>query len=233
MATRSFTYQFTCIQCGNETVRDCTPGGVKPTLCSNACKVARHRAMNPDRLARYRDAERGKAEASRRLTCCRGCGLPVPPRRRLCEPCRARAREDISRLCRACGVVQIGKGAQRCEPCREKAALSRKSRSKRKEVETGERAARRSLRKAKLRGVTVEPVNPLKVLARDKWKCQLCGVGTPSRLRGSYDDRAPEVDHIIPIAEGGEHSYRNVQCACRRCNLAKSSTPLGQMRLFG
>ena len=94
-------------------------------------------------------------------------------------------------------------------------------------------AARRKARKLKQRGVATEVVNPLRVLERDKWTCQLCGEKTPKRLRGSYDDRAPEVDHIIPIAVGGEHSYRNVQCACRSCNIAKSATPKGQLRLFG
>lgn len=70
-----------------------------------------------------------------------------------------------------------------------------------------------------------------KVCARDGWRCQLCGIRTPERLRGTYDDRAPELDHIVPIALGGSHTYVNVQCACRRCNLKKGSKPLGQLRL--
>jgi 5-methylcytosine-specific restriction endonuclease McrA len=87
--------------------------------------------------------------------------------------------------------------------------------------------------KLRRRGAAVETIDPVKVLIRDRWTCQLCGAATPKRLRGSYDDRAPEVDHIVPIAAGGEHSYANTQCACRRCNLDKSDKPLGQMRLFG
>lgn len=109
----------------------------------------------------------------------------------------------------------------------------RKRKARRAAIASGQRAANRKARKVRKRGVTVEAVNPLRVLERDRWTCQLCGVSAPKRLRGSYDDRAPEVDHIIPLARGGEHSYRNTQCACRRCNLAKSSQPMGQMRLFG
>jgi predicted nucleic acid-binding Zn ribbon protein len=90
----------------------------------------------------------------------------------------------------------------------------------------------RKANKMRKRGATVEMVNDLIVLARDGWRCHLCGVKTPSRLRGTYDDRAPEVDHIVPIAAGGEHSYRNTACACRRCNIAKGARPLGQLRLL-
>ena len=84
-----------------------------------------------------------------------------------------------------------------------------------------------------IRCVTVENVDPLKVFARDNWKCCLCGVSTPKKKRGSYDDNAPEMDHIISLAEGGEHSYKNVQCCCRKCNQNKGATTKGQFRLFG
>ncbi|WP_204274645.1 hypothetical protein, partial [Stenotrophomonas maltophilia] len=49
--------------------------------------------------------------------------------------------------------------------------------------------ANRVKRKAIQRGATIaEPINPLLILARDKWKCYLCGVKTPKELRGSYFD---------------------------------------------
>ncbi|MCA0032740.1 HNH endonuclease [Mesorhizobium sp. B263B2A] len=98
---------------------------------------------------------------------------------------------------------------------------------------SGQLAALRKARKLRLRGVTVETVNPIAVFDRDKWRCQLCGVKTPRKLRGKNQPTSPELDHILPLAVGGEHSYRNTQCACRSCNLAKSSKPLGQTRLFG
>ena len=89
-------------------------------------------------------------------------------------------------------------------------------------------------RKARLRGaVTVERVDPLRVFARDGWRCCECGRSTPSRLRGSTDARAPELDHIVPLAGGGEHSYRNTRCLCRACNGRKADGPGGQLLLFG
>ena len=88
-------------------------------------------------------------------------------------------------------------------------------------------------RQARLAAVTIENVDPFVVFARDKWRCRICARGTPRAKRGSYDDDAPELDHIIPISKGGEHSYRNTQCACRACNIAKADRPMGQLLLIG
>ena len=87
-------------------------------------------------------------------------------------------------------------------------------------------------RKAALRAAFVESVDPIKVFIRDKWKCQICGIKTPRKLRGTLDDRAPELDHIMPLSLGGAHSYMNTQCACRKCNGRKSDTPPDRIGLF-
>lgn len=89
------------------------------------------------------------------------------------------------------------------------------------------------VRRVRLRGATVERVDPFKVFERDRWTCQECGVRTPKALRGKHKPTSPELDHIVPVARGGEHSYRNTQCLCRRCNTIKGAKPRGQMRLFG
>lgn len=88
-------------------------------------------------------------------------------------------------------------------------------------------------KKARRVGVQYEPVDRLKVFARDGWKCQLCGATTPRRLMGSTHPRAPELDHIIPMntQTRGSHTYANVHLACRACNGAKGARPLGQLRL--
>lgn len=83
------------------------------------------------------------------------------------------------------------------------------------------RRAIRSARRAKIRGVKKEVVYPFKVFIRDQWTCQCCGVPTPKKLRGTLELNAPEMDHIIPLAKGGDHSYSNCQCLCRQCNNKK------------
>lgn len=100
-------------------------------------------------------------------------------------------------------------------------------------------ASRRSIgknhrKRARRYGVEYEPVNALAVLKRDGWRCQICGIRTPQRLRGSTAPNAPELDHRIPMAMGGGHTRDNTQCACRRCNIAKGGRRIeGQLPLFG
>ena len=91
----------------------------------------------------------------------------------------------------------------------------------------------KALRRARKRGDTFERVDPLVVFARDLWRCQICGVQTPKRLRGTLHDTAPELDHRIPLALGGGHTWANCQCACRKCNRIKGGTLIvGQLPLF-
>lgn len=87
--------------------------------------------------------------------------------------------------------------------------------------------------RAKRHGVVYEPINVFKVFDRDKWKCHLCGVKTPKEKRGTIELNAPELDHIITFAEGGDHTYNNVACCCRKCNADKNSKSKGQIFLFG
>lgn len=76
-------------------------------------------------------------------------------------------------------------------------------------------------RRARIKGRAYETINPMAVFRRDGWKCQQCGTSTPREARGTTQDNAPELDHIIPLAGGGTHTWNNVQCLCRRCNQEK------------
>lgn len=91
----------------------------------------------------------------------------------------------------------------------------------------------KAIRRARKRGNKCEPFNPYFVFNRDHWTCQLCYAKTPRKLRGTHNDHAPELDHIVSLAEGGEHSARNTQCLCRKCNQDKGATTKGQLRIFG
>ena len=64
----------------------------------------------------------------------------------------------------------------------------------------------------------VEQVDPLIVLERYDGVCGIC-----------LDDVDPlrfEVDHIIPLSRGGEHSYANTQPSHPSCNAAKGDKVL-------
>lgn len=88
-------------------------------------------------------------------------------------------------------------------------------------------------KRALKRQAHVDDVDPFVVFERDGWRCHMCGKATTKSLRGTYKDRAPELDHIVPLSLGGEHSYRNTACSCRKCNQTKNNSLVGQLRLFG
>jgi ATP adenylyltransferase len=53
------------------------------------------------------------------------------------------------------------------------------------------------------------------VLKRAGFRCELCGV--------SADERAIEVDHIVPRKHGGEDDVTNLQALCFKCNANKGA----------
>jgi hypothetical protein len=96
------------------------------------------------------------------------------------------------------------------------------------------RVGKTHIDRAKHYGVHFEHVNKVKVFERDGWHCQLCGIATPRRLlSGKRQSRSPELDHIIPLSQGGSHSYDNTQCACSKCNQSKNNKALGQLWIAG
>jgi hypothetical protein len=150
--------------------------------------------------------------------------------RRAREAPRPLRRARPGKACLACGT-EVAKHKQRCEPCREERRATAKAAYRQSDACKAIRRAAKSRRRAIERGIEAERFDPFEIFERDGWKCHLCGCRTPKKLRGTYDDRAPELDHVIPLAAGGEHSRRNTACACRKCNIKKSDRPLGQLRL--
>jgi 5-methylcytosine-specific restriction endonuclease McrA len=129
------------------------------------------------------------------------------------------------RPCLDCSVP-LGRTDRRADYCA--VCITKRNKATNKRGKRIYKAWRRSIE----RGVNAERFDPIAVFERDKWRCHLCGCKTPKRLRGSYDDTAPELDHIIPLSKGGEHSRANTACACRKCNGAKGDTIMGQLSLL-
>lgn len=79
-------------------------------------------------------------------------------------------------------------------------------------------------RRARSYDVEYEPIDVFFIFDRDGWRCQMCGKKTPKNKRGTNCSNAPELDHIVPMSNGGSHLYSNVQCVCRACNIRKGSS---------
>lgn len=56
------------------------------------------------------------------------------------------------------------------------------------------------------------------VFKRDSFKCQYCGI-TPNQ-------EILQVDHIVPVAEGGENDIDNLITSCQPCNIGKGARSL-------
>jgi len=134
--------------------------------------------------------------------------------------------------CLGCGRSHIRrrKFSRFCtEICRERHQCN--SRELHRKSEAGRRTKRiaKSKRRALLRATQVESIDPIDVFNRDKWVCHLCKKKTLKSKRGTCDDRAPELEHIVSLSNGGTHTWGNVSCSCRKCNHEKGAKDLGQI----
>ena len=94
---------------------------------------------------------------------------------------------------------------------------------------------KRQRREALLRGASIiENIDIAVVASRDKWVCQICHKRVSQSLKFPHP-LSPSLDHVIPITEGGNHTYQNVALAHLRCNGIKGNFHNfpQQQRLFG
>lgn len=67
--------------------------------------------------------------------------------------------------------------------------------------------------------IPIPPVIRQYVLDRDQHQCRHCGAQTHL-----------EIDHIIPLAQGGTNDLSNLQTLCRPCNAKKKHSYDGRSR---
>jgi hypothetical protein len=62
------------------------------------------------------------------------------------------------------------------------------------------------------------------VFKRDRFACQYCGAKAPEAVL--------HIDHINPVAEGGQTILLNLVTSCRPCNLGKGRRPLSDQQVM-
>ena len=77
-------------------------------------------------------------------------------------------------------------------------------------------------RRSRVREAFVEDVGPSVVLSRDGWVCHICGDAIDPKFK-SPDVMSWSIDHVIPLAKGGAHEYKNCKAAHRGCNSRKGA----------
>lgn len=237
----------TCAVCG---VQFPTQGGKK--YCGSVCKGRRPRIRHnrsatiyPLRTCFVCGCEYRPKRSDRTTACSRECGYKwMGFKRHIQATCgrvfvrvlrRPASTPSQKASVGACGVC--GKDYERTVPyqryCGPACSGVHREMARQKYRESPSRRVAKKRRKAMERGArTADRVDPLVVFDRDGWRCQICKAKTPTRLRGTIESRAPELDHIVALANGGSHSYGNVQCLCRACNIRKGATDYGQLHLF-
>jgi 5-methylcytosine-specific restriction endonuclease McrA len=77
-------------------------------------------------------------------------------------------------------------------------------------------------RRARMLAMTdTESISLTVVAERDKWTCGICHKPVPTQTPKDDRSQMASLDHVIPVAKGGQHTYDNIQLAHYRCNLSK------------
>lgn len=199
---------FVCVNCGKNAYRRMSgtnrKKGYKNKYCCVECRVQHAERIRKEVVERI-------AFVRREIKAIRSLGKATY------KPAKIRV------TCRKCGVqfaATNGGGLHQsiCKAC------------KQEDKKTARRIGK-ALRRAKLRSVECEAIDPIKVFNRDGWICHICGAKLKPKDRGTYKDKAPELDHIVTLSDGGSHTMQNVACSCRKCNINKGGRSFGQLVL--
>jgi 5-methylcytosine-specific restriction endonuclease McrA len=144
-------------------------------------------------------------------------------RPRRCPSCRPVAAQTTHNARRR----ESGSNREYMREYRKRAAV-RAREVERQQTEAFKAAAleRRAARKLQQYATSTERIYRRRVFERDGGRCHLC--------RKKVDPRAWHLDHIVPLALGGSHTYENVAVSHPECNRAKGTRAVGeQLRVVG
>lgn len=155
------------------------------------------------------------AEPTTRVVCSEHC-----QRTRSSRLAKA-ARRAVQRNCARCatGLGEDRLGRANCKACSE-------------ELRRAERRRTRSRRKARKRGVAHEPYTLAEIAARDKYACGICRKRVLMNKAVPHA-KAPTIDHLVPISDGGPDTPANVQLAHFICNSLRGAGGTVQLALIG
>lgn len=220
LAIRSEANYLYCETCGKESHRGLggrsIKGGYRNRFCSIVCRRQMAARLRSEvqflrALARsHKNTEQERLRLERmarvampRMIQCRHCGKQAMPYKKYARFC--------SEACRTAVL-------------KEHARLQRKSAAGR-----ARKKREKTLRRAREK-IVADLIDPIKVFERDGWRCHICRKKLKPEDRGTNKAGAPELEHIIAIADGGTHTWGNVACACRACNGSKGARSFGQLR---
>ena len=135
--------------------------------------------------------------------------------------------KKIRRECTVCGIMyKLKQGESFDNTCSVKCRMVTIRQDKRNAKDK---------RRIRIINSYVEPVNVIVLFKRDGGRCQICGKKLNLKRHVPHP-LAVTRDHIVPLYQGGEHSYKNTQLACFMCNSIKGCRTISggeQLLLFG
>lgn len=121
-------------------------------------------------------------------------------------------REFLTRICEVCGAGFVA--SVHNQVCCSDACSRRRDNM-------------RSEKRIYRNGIPDLSVTLTRLFVRDGGRCRGCGMLMTLEGEGNEDDY-PSIDHIVPLARGGLHTWDNVQLLCRRCNWEKGDSLMGK-----
>ena len=182
--------------------------------CNNACPLCRSDEVKENNRKRQVEKEKEKAEkeyAARIIA-------EFREKEKAAQISRQLERRLAMRICKNCGIEYsiVSTGYDSEKYCSGKCAKRWAMRVKND----------RRLRKLKNRKHDND-ISLEKLFKRDSGKCYLCGRlcdwSDGEERDGTFiaGNRHPSIDHVIPVAKGGTHTWDNIKLACRECNTLK------------
>lgn len=203
--------------------------GTVPRYCSARCrdKASMERRRLDGRYAEALRKRREKNQQSRRSIACARCGTTFTAERADRKYCSRKCgmaanRNTTSRQCEHEGCTKPVRAKGLCIQHYNKTYYP--DRSKRWPEDPANKAKRDLIRtkrrRAVVKGVQAENVDRQVVGERDHWVCGICRHKVDKTLLYPHP-MSQSLDHVVPLAEGGPHTYANTRIAHLQCNLVR------------
>lgn len=213
-------------------------GGFKPIFGESWHYVETHNAKMAEQQKGFRYIEsRNKGGKNQIKIQCKKCGTVLIRNTSslnnniVCELCQKRQKQNtekqkaVLKLCYTLYALKEIETPKHCIKCGKVFYSQSPSAKYCSKACKANRKRNGSIRKRcrKYKSIYDPNVTTRAVLMRDGYKCQICGkqCDPNDKSWGSFGPDYPTVDHIIPLAKGGTHTWDNVQCACAICNSTK------------
>lgn len=215
------TAPVSCHGCGGALPPKRRPGGPPRRWCSETCRVRTIQPYVPGVSHAPRSAV-FVVDCAR----CEEAFIGRTSRARICQRCRPLAKAERQRARYAADPagererVQTARSSMTPDQRRTAQAARQEWKHRVGRIESIKAAEQR--RRVRLAGGRVESFKPIEVFVRDGWVCGICHDPIDRNLRYPHQLSA-SLDHVLPVALGGEHTLENCRAAHLVCNVRRGA----------